>query len=152
MLAGGYSWRLFQYVLIAFAVALFIAAFLFVEESAYKRYARPATADSDGEKTSADKVEVIPMVPPRKSFLATLKVWSGIDHEAEFFMTMARSFTYFLIPSVLWVITSYGMSFALAAALDLTWLGIFIGLGALTFNYTFPIKIVAPPYNWSQVR
>lgn len=26
--------------------------------------------------------------------------------------------------------------------------GIYIGLGALTFNYTFPIKIVAPPYNW----
>jgi len=27
--------------------------------------------------------------------------------------------------------------------------GIYIGLGALTFNYTFPIKIVAPPYNWN---
>ena len=26
-----------------------------------------------------------------------------------------------------------------------------IGLGALTFNYTFPLKIVEPPYNWSQV-
>jgi hypothetical protein len=28
--------------------------------------------------------------------------------------------------------------------------GIYIGLGALAFNYTFPIKIVAPPYNWKQ--
>ena len=30
--------------------------------------------------------------------------------------------------------------------------GIYIGLGALTFNYTFPIKVTAPPYNWSEVR
>ena len=28
--------------------------------------------------------------------------------------------------------------------------GIYIGLGALVFNYTFPIKIVQPPYNWTQ--
>lgn len=35
-------------------------------------------------------------------------------------------------------------------AFSLTFLGIYIGLGALAFNYTFPIKIVAPPYNWSQ--
>jgi hypothetical protein len=28
--------------------------------------------------------------------------------------------------------------------------GIYIGLGALTFNYTFPLKITAPPYNWSE--
>lgn len=31
-------------------------------------------------------------------------------------------------------------------------LGLYIGLGALAFNYTFPIKIVEPPYSWSQVR
>jgi hypothetical protein len=36
---------------------------------------------------------------------------------------------------VLWVITSYG---------------IYIGLGALVFNYTFPIIIVQPPYGWAQ--
>lgn len=27
--------------------------------------------------------------------------------------------------------------------------GIYIGLGALTFNYTFPLKITSPPYSWS---
>lgn len=31
-----------------------------------------------------------------------------------------------------------------------TFSGIYIGLGALAFNYTFPLKIVAPPYNWPQ--
>lgn len=30
-------------------------------------------------------------------------------------------------------------------------IGIYIGLGALAFNYTFPLKITAPPYNWSEV-
>jgi hypothetical protein len=30
--------------------------------------------------------------------------------------------------------------------------GIYIGLGALAFNYTFPLKITAPPYNWSQTN
>ena len=66
-------------------------------------------------------------------FFASLRPWSGIEHEAEFFLTAVRSFTYFLVPSVVWVVTTYG---------------IYIGLGALVFNYTFPIKIVAPPYNW----
>lgn len=75
-------------------------------------------------------------VPQRKSFLETLKPWGGIDHEPEFFMTILRSFTYFCVPVVFWVIATYGL---------------YIGLGALAFNYTFPIKITAPPYNWSEV-
>ena len=29
----------------------------------------------------------------------------------------------------------------------LTYAGIYIGLGGLAFNYTFPIKIVAEPYS-----
>jgi hypothetical protein len=31
-------------------------------------------------------------------------------------------------------------------------LGINIGIGALAFSYIFPIKITAPPYNWSQLN
>jgi hypothetical protein len=34
---------------------------------------------------------------------------------------------------VFWVVTTYGL---------------YIGLGALTFNYTFPILILQPPYLW----
>ena len=143
MLAGGYSWRLYFYVLIAFACALFIVAFLFVEESAYKRVTVAASSrhssDSNIEKetTATTRVEAVRMVPPRKTFLQTLQPWSGIDREAQFFMTIAHAFTYFLVPSVLWVVTSFG---------------IYIGLGALTFNYTFPLKIVAPPYLWPQTN
>ena len=149
MLAGGYSWRLYFYVEIAFAGLLLILAFLFVEETTYKRKSPSGTKSpiDNGEKkvfshdevenhdVPMEQVEVETMIPPRRSFVATLKPWSGINRDEEFFMTIARSFTYYLVPSVLWVVTSFG---------------IYIGLGALVFNYTFPIKIVAPPYSWKE--
>lgn len=31
-------------------------------------------------------------------------------------------------------------------------IGIYIGLGALTFNYIMPLKVTAAPYNWSQLN
>ncbi|KAH6675778.1 putative MFS transporter [Halenospora varia] len=151
MLAGGYSWRLFFYVEIAFASALFILAFLFVEETTYHRHLQPPpsssprvlssdnSANADGEKGGVEGIQHVEeeasVVPQRKSFLSTLKPWGAIDHEAEFFLTMVRPFTYFTIPAVFWVISTYG---------------IYIGLGALAFNFTFPLKIVAPPYNWPE--
>tara|TARA_R110002060_G_scaffold6739_2_gene10202 strand:- start:1708 stop:2082 length:375 start_codon:yes stop_codon:yes gene_type:complete len=118
MLAGGYSWRLFFYVEIAFAGALFIMAFIFVEETMYKRVLPtilPSSLNDSSENHSKEGKAVhtetaTSYVPPRKSFLATLKPWSGIDHEAEFFMTMLRPFTLFFVPAVFWVITTYGMS------------------------------------------
>ena len=133
MLAGGYSWRLYFYVEIAFAGALLILAFLFVEETTYKRNtpSGPTIPNKNGEKkvfsqdevaengVPTDQVEVETMIPPRRSYLATLKPWSGINHDEEFFMTIARSFTYYLVPSVVWVVTSFG---------------IYIGLGALVFS------------------
>lgn len=148
MLAGGYSWRLYFYVEIAFAGALLILGFLFVEETTYKRNTAsgPSLPNPDGEKRvygqdeldkseeKVEHVEVETLVPPRRTFLETLKPWSAINHDESFFLTMFRSFSYFLVPAVLWVVTSYG---------------IYIGLGALAFNYTFPSIIVAPPYNWS---
>ncbi|CZT50743.1 uncharacterized protein RSE6_11785 [Rhynchosporium secalis] len=145
MLAGGYSWRLYFYVEAAFAGALFILAFIFVEETMYKRILPTSLIPSlnnanekeikEGNLTHTETATF--HVPLRKSFLSTLKPWSGIDHEAEFLMTMIRPFTLFFVPAVFWVITSYG---------------IYIGLGALAFNYTFPLKIVAPPYNWAQTN
>jgi len=139
MLAGGYSWRLYFYVLVAFAGALLVATVLLVEETHYKRVLPSASPANSVHDLSKDKpsqyVEAVAIVPPRRSYIQQLKPWGTIDHDAEFFMTMVRSFSYFLVPSVLWVITSFG---------------IYIGLGALTFNYTFPLKIVQPPYNWSQ--
>lgn len=147
MLAGGYSWRLFFYVEAAFAGALLILAFLFAEESTYHRSTQPPPNSSTNsmnqefegkESKSPTQLENVSSlsVPGRKSFLETLKPWGEIDHEPEFFMTILRSFTYFFVPVVFWVIATYGL---------------YIGLGALAFNYTFPIKIAAPPYNWSEV-
>lgn len=124
---------------IALAGALLITAFLFVEESGYKR--PPPTSDasdmsSEKSKSHTEHVEIshVP-IPARRSFWQTVTFWSPVDHEVEFFWTAIRSFSYFLVPSVLWVVSTYG---------------IYIGLGALTFNYTFPMLITVPPYNWSQ--
>lgn len=72
----------------------------------------------------------------RKSYLASLSRWSGIDHDADFFMRMLRSFSYYLVPHVLWVICSFG---------------IYIGCAALAFNYTFPGLIVEPPDSWNPI-
>lgn len=140
MLAGGYSWKLYFYVVFAFSVALLVLAFFVVEETAYKR-AQPTTQPTSPvmEKNveTSHNYELSSSIPPRKTFAQQLKLWNGIDHEQEFWIMIPRSFTYFLVPQVLWVATSFG---------------IYIGLGALTFNYTFPLKITQPPYGWSQTN
>ncbi|KAI1475176.1 MFS general substrate transporter [Daldinia eschscholtzii] len=145
MLPTKYSWRLFFYVIIAFAVALFILAFLVVEESSYDRAAHMMrdtstersddTASNALEKSNESVVVETASLPRRKSFLSTLIPWGRIDPEVHLLTFLWRPFTYFLVPQVLWVITSFGTV---------------IGLGALAFNYVFPIKITAPPYNWSE--
>lgn len=152
LLIEPYSWRLFFYVVLAFAIVLFILTFFFVEETSYDRKAQVHAeyqSEENGvhiiEKPSNTHENVITpatsapehFIPERKSFIQTLSPWGRFDPSVPFFMTMARSFTYFLVPQVLWVITSFG---------------IYIGLGAFAFNYTFPIKITSPPYNWSVVR
>ncbi|KAI1506162.1 major facilitator superfamily domain-containing protein [Biscogniauxia marginata] len=141
MLAGGYGWRLFFYVEFAFGMALLVLAFLFVEETSYNRNVAVTISSlppSEGEKVGSEEAEhgvsgSSPVIPARKSFVQTLKPWGKIDHEVPFFTMMARSFTYFLVPQSLWVITTFGIN---------------IGLSALTYSYTFPILIVSPPYNW----
>lgn len=119
MLAGGYSWRLYFYVETALAGALLVLAFFVVEESMYKRKADFDTSSPTSETGSQSKniegnltTEHIEShnIPTRNSFVSTLKPWSWIDYESEFFLTMARSFTHFFVPAVFWVITTYGES------------------------------------------
>ncbi|KAK1760242.1 protein HOL1 [Echria macrotheca] len=149
MLNAGYSWNLFFYVEFAFAVALLVLTFIFVEESRYVRRHGPSVpstpppeghskeynvteSEHDIQSASAGSSSII---PPRKSFAQQIKPWSSIDRESEFFLMMARSFTYLLVPSTFWVITTYG---------------IYIGLCGFAFSFIFPIKIVGPPYYWPE--
>jgi hypothetical protein len=67
-----------------------------------------STSDSK-EVNTQHRENAATFVPERKSFISTLKPWSKIDHEAEFFMTMIRPFSYFVVPAVFWVITTYGL-------------------------------------------
>lgn len=122
MLNGGLSWRLFFYVELAFALALLITAFFVVEETMYHRIP-PQSEDisgvvhsnSDGEKASVTAVErPEPSILKRKTFLQTLKFWGVWEKDSEFFTMIVRSFTYFLVPHVLWVITTYGTSLAVS--------------------------------------
>ncbi|KAI2611892.1 MFS general substrate transporter [Hypoxylon sp. NC1633] len=146
MLPTQYSWRLFFYVILAFACALFVFTFLFVEETSYDREAHMhhsvSPKHSEGAVTSDTlenpeeaKVEDAAGIPLRKPYLKTLLPWGRTDPNVHIFTLTWRSFSYFLVPQVLWVITSFG---------------IIIGLGALAFNYVFPIKITAAPYNWPE--
>ncbi|GJJ08950.1 hypothetical protein Clacol_003170 [Clathrus columnatus] len=150
MLAGGHSWQLFFWVIIAFSGVLFILAFFFVEETLYKRSVPAEDSEKVGsgplsekklekEYSSFDVVEstTISVIPPRRSIMEQLKLWGPVDHDVSLIITMLRPFTYYFIPAVFWVVSSFG---------------IYIGLGALAFNYTFPIKITAPPYNWSETN
>lgn len=150
LLIEPWGWRLFFYVVLAFALALFVLAFLFVEESSYDRDAHmhltaaapvedasPSDSDKPTTRVNDEAPSTTQEAPLRKPFLQTLSLKGRYDPEAHFFGTMAMSFTYFLVPQVFWVITSFG---------------IYIGLGAFAYNYTFPIKIMAPPYNWPEVR
>lgn len=127
MLNGGNSWRLFFYVEFAFGVALLILAFFVVEETMYHRKVPadiPVGCEST-DKTSSPRAGSVMTsssnLPPRKTFLQTLKFWGVWERDSDFFLMMARSFTYFLVPHVL-------------------------------FNYITPIKITAPPYNWSELN
>jgi hypothetical protein len=143
-LTGGYGWRLFFYVEFAFGAALLLLAFLFVEETSYDRKAAMliSTPPMGDKKASNGMIEQVitassnTLTPPRKSFVKTLSLWGRVDHDVPFFMMMARSFTYFLVPQALWVIASFGIN---------------IGLLALAYSYTFPILITSPPYNWTVV-
>ncbi|KAI0202562.1 putative MFS transporter [Astrocystis sublimbata] len=144
ILNGGYGWQLFFYVEFAFGAALLILAFFFVEETSYDRKAvilalTPAVESdkSVDEKTSQHSThQAEELVPARKSLIQTLSLWGRVDHDIPFFTMMTRSFTYFLVPQALWVITSFGIN---------------IGLLGLAFSYTFPVLITAEPYNWNVV-
>ncbi|KAI1172870.1 putative MFS transporter [Nemania sp. FL0916] len=146
MLSTQYSWRLFFYVILAFAAVLFVLTFLFVPETSYQRGKRAQTSVKEEARDLADPgsgqdkpevlaVEQAPAIPARESFLSTLRIGGRPDPEVPFFTLLWRSMTYFLVPQVLWVITSFG---------------IIIGLGGLSFNFVFPIKITAPPYSWPE--
>jgi MFS family permease len=144
MLSTPPSWRLFFYVVFAFACALFIIAFLFVEETLYDRKAHlnfnssteETNVPAGEEKASSAHIQHTAGIPDRKSFLETLRPWGKVDHSCPFFTIIWHSFTYFLIPQVMWVVTTFGIN---------------IGLGGLVFNYVFPMKVTAPPYNWPAV-
>ncbi|KAL1894398.1 hypothetical protein Sste5346_005900 [Sporothrix stenoceras] len=148
MLSGGHSWRLFFYVCFAFGAAVFVLTFLVVEETSYDRAAAlsseeapplPMISHESTEKTgkapSATSSGIAGIAPPpRKTYLQTISITGRLDRNVSIVGTVLRSFSYFLVPQALWVITTYGAN---------------IGLGAFAVGFTFPMLLMSPPYNWS---
>ena len=155
MLGAGYSWRLFFWVEFGIGVALLLGAILLVPETSYRREGRTLAISTDSSANPTQSAEPVkgtvtqtaidqpghasigfPLTGTRSisAFKQSLTPWSPINHDANFFEIIFRSLIFFLVPPVLWVITSYG---------------IFIGCAALAFNYTFPLLITSPPYSWS---
>lgn len=113
MLNAGYSWRLFFWVCLAFASALLIAAFIFVEESLYKRAVIVPTPDGEFIKNEISQISEAEELPiaRRKSWMQQLSLWNGVNHDVSYWMTTFRPFTYLLVPACFWVITTYGIVF-----------------------------------------
>ncbi|KPM44526.1 hypothetical protein AK830_g2005 [Neonectria ditissima] len=142
MLSSGKSYNLFFWVEFACGCVLFIGTFFCFEETMYLGRARVLSAGPVNdqvvgcEKDEEQSVRQIESrvgdgdsdVFTRKTYRQQLKVFDKTDPESP-----ARSFTYFVVPPVFWVCTTYGM---------------IIGLGALAFTSTFPVIVAAPPYSW----
>ncbi|KAH7276237.1 major facilitator superfamily domain-containing protein [Fusarium solani] len=147
MLSSGKSYNLFFWVEFACGCLLFLGTFFCFEETMYIR--RTNALDTrpvddhvvDCEKDDEQSVRQIesraresdPEISQRRTYRQQLSVFDKTDPESPVFLMMARSFTYFIVPPVFWVCTTYGM---------------IIGLGALAFTSTFPVIVASPPYSW----
>jgi hypothetical protein len=125
MLNAGSSWRLFFWVCLAFAGMLLIAAFIFVEESTYKRHGVLQTPEGEFIKGEVAQEELALEVPrSRKSWMSQLSLMTHVDHDISYWKTKVRPFTYLLVPAVFWVIATYGIvcpSLNLLTTVHQTW-------------------------------
>ncbi|KAH8587359.1 major facilitator superfamily domain-containing protein [Bisporella sp. PMI_857] len=149
VLSGGRSYKVFFWIEFSVAVALFLGAFFLFEETMFFRQKDGTESLSTETNESGSKVENVQLefkesnedraidllTPRRRSWAQQLKVIDKdrIDHESPVIMMVVRSFTYYLVPPVFWVCSTYGMV---------------IGLAGLVFTSTFPVIVASPPYNW----
>jgi hypothetical protein len=142
-LPAGYmlpKWTSAYYTTTAAGAAIFVLGFFFVPETYYDREAalrKYSVETVFASKEQGQHIEVSEpiAVPPRKSYLRQLKPWSGINRDAQFFVSAIRQFSFLGYPAVMWVIIYYGIA---------------IGIGALFISFSFPGVIESPPYSWSE--
>ena len=125
MLSGGRSYHLFFWVEFAAGVALFLGTIFLFEETMYFRQTdQPQGSSTEVNETgikvddaqieykqSSDSRTAEPLTPPRKSWVQWLKVVGKncIDHGSPTIAMAVWSFTYFLVPPVFWVCSTYGV-------------------------------------------
>ncbi|KAH7305296.1 major facilitator superfamily domain-containing protein [Stachybotrys elegans] len=147
MLSSGLSYQLFFWIEFALGCILFLGTLAFFEETMYleerSAHASPEQGQVDTEPGKDErqansecvetKLEASVTVPPRKSYLEQCKIFGKTDPNTQVLMMVVRSFTYFIVPPVFWVCSTYGMV---------------IGMTGLAFTATFPTIVAAPPYSW----
>ncbi len=125
MLSGGRSYHLFFWVEFAAGAALFLGTFFLFEETMYFRQADPPQSLSTGVDETGIKADEAQLeykegfggrtseilTPPRKSWVRQLKVIDKdrIDHGFSPVMMVVRASTYYLVPPVFWVCSTYGV-------------------------------------------
>jgi MFS family permease len=134
------NWRQAYWTTAGAGAGIFCLGFFFVTETYYDReeaLKKYNVAQITGEKTVGQQVEEDERstIPIKKSYISTLKPWSGINRKATFWVSAIRQFSYLGYPAVLWTIIYYGIA---------------IGIGALFISFSFPGVIESPPYNWSE--
>jgi len=126
MLNAGYSWRFFFWICLAFASALLVAAFVFVEETTYKRSVVIQLPEGEYIKEGVAQEEIEAAVPrSRKSWMKQLSLWNGVNHNVSYWIMTVRPFTYLLVPAVFWVIATYGIVrlFTETLLMSVHWIG-----------------------------
>jgi hypothetical protein len=134
------NWRQAYWTCAGAGAGIFCLGFFFVTETYYDReeaLKKYNVIQFTGDKPAGQQVEEeeSATIPIKKSYIRTLKPWSGINRKATFWVSAIRQFSFLGYPAVLWTIIYYGIA---------------IGIGALFISFSFPAVIEAPPYNWSE--
>ena len=105
MITINHPWRVIYDVAIALIAFTLILAFFTFPETVY---IRPIEIDIDHEPTVEDKGDVVlsdstsSSIPPKKTYLQSLKLFSGTYTEETFWRLCIRPFALILLPPVLW--------------------------------------------------
>ena len=105
MITINHPWRVIYDVAIALIAFTLILAFFTFPETVY---IRPIEIDVDHEPTVEDKCDVVlsdstsSSIPPKKTYLQNLKIFSGTYTEETFWRLFIRPFALILLPPVLW--------------------------------------------------
>ncbi|KAL3435988.1 major facilitator superfamily domain-containing protein [Aspergillus tetrazonus] len=118
-----HDWRAIYFVGCALVGALTLVIFLFFPETVYRRVGNPLVEQSLDLRKQSDphsaslECASVPRIPPKKTYLHNLRLWSGETYTEESFWRMfIRPFGLILVPPVFWatIVMSVTIGFLVA--------------------------------------